>query len=141
MQIKNILDLDFSKVVRKIDLIVFSQLAKLGPPVGPILGQYKIKVKDFCTSFNESTINFKIGLPLRVIVYIYKNDTFNYQIRPPSTTFLIKNIVKINKKNNISLLDIYKITLIKKTELIYVDENIIFRNILILIKTMKIKIS
>jgi large subunit ribosomal protein L11 len=140
MQIKNIFDLDFSKIIRKVDLVVFAQSAKLGPPVGPILGQYKIKVKDFCTSFNESTLNFKVGLPLRVIVYIYKNDTFNYQIRPPSTTFLIKNIIKLNKKNIISLLDIYKITLIKKIELLYVSENIIFRNIVTLVKTMKIKI-
>lgn len=141
MQIKSIFDLDLSKVVRKVDLIVFAQLAKLGPPVGPILGQAKIKVKDFCTSFNESTLKFKVGLPLKVIVYVYKNDSFNYQIKPPSTTFLIKNIVRLNKKNIISLLDVYKITLIKKIELEAVDDYIIFRNVLILIKSMNIKIQ
>ncbi len=141
MQIKNIFDLDFLKIIRKVDLIIGAQSAKLGPPVGPILGQVKIKVKDFCTLFNESTTKFKIGLPLKVVVYVYKNETFDYIIKPPSTTFLIKNIIKLNKKQTISLLDIYKITLIKKIELEFVTENIIFRNILVLLKAMKIKIN
>lgn len=78
MRIINILDLDFSKVIRKVDLIIPAQSAKLGPPVGPTLGQVKIKVKDFCTSFNDTTINFPLGLPLKVIVYVYKNESFNY---------------------------------------------------------------
>ena len=61
--IENINQIDYSKVSRIVDLIVPSQSAKLSPPVGPILGQVKIKVKDFCVSFNEKTTIYKFKNP------------------------------------------------------------------------------
>lgn len=141
MYIENINQIDYSKVSRIVDLIVPSQSAKLSPPVGPILGQVKIKVKDFCVSFNEKTTSYKLGLPLRVVVFVYKNGTFNYTIKSPSTTFLLKNYVSLYKKKELSLLDIYKIMNIKKLELEFISERAIFRNILTLAKNMKIQIK
>lgn len=140
MEIKNLKQIDFIKVIRSIDLVVPAQGAKLSQPVGPMLGQVKIKIKDFCTSFNEVTTIFEMELPLKVIVFIYKNDTFDYIVRPPSTTFLIKNSYILNKKIGVSLLDLYKIMLIKHKELEFVSKKLIFRNILILTKLMKISI-
>lgn len=141
MYVENISQIDYTKVSRVVDLIVPAQLAKLSPPVGPILGQVKIKVKDFCVSFNEKTVSYKSGLPLRVVVFVYKNGTFNYTIKSPSTTFLLKNIVLLNKKKELSLLDIYKIMSLKKSELEFISERAIFRNILTLAKLMKIQIK
>jgi len=121
-------------------LVVPSQEAKLSQPVGPMLGQVKIKIKDFCTSFNETTILYEAELPLKVIVFIYKNDAFNYIVKPPSTTFLIKNSYMLNKKVGLTLLDLYKIMLIKHYELEFFSKQLIFRNVLILTKLMKINI-
>ena len=81
MEIKHIKDVNYIKLVREVNLIVSAQNAKLGPPVGPILGQVKIKVKDFCTSFNDITKKYKNGLPLRVSVFVYKNETFDFIIK------------------------------------------------------------
>ena len=100
MQIKNYNQLDITKITRKVSLIIPAQTAKLGPPVGPVLGQVKIKVKDFCTLFNDATSQFKLGLPLRVIVFVFKNETFNFIILPPSNSFLLKNSLKFSKTNS-----------------------------------------
>jgi ribosomal protein L11 len=140
MEIKNLKEIDISKIVRSIDLVIPAQSAKLSQPVGPMLGQVKIKIKDFCNSFNEVTNLYELELPLKVIVFIYKNDSFNYIVKPPSTTFLIKNYYLLNEKNGVSLLDLYKVMLIKHQELKLVSKKLIFRNILILTKLMKIKI-
>jgi len=141
MEIKNLNQIDFSKLNRCIDLVIPAQTAKLSPPVGPTLGQVKIKIKDFCTSFNEVTAVFSLELPLKVVVYVYKNDSFDYIVKPPSSAFLLKNSYIFNNKNILTIFDLYKITLIKKKELQFVSENLIFRNLLILANIMKLKIK
>jgi large subunit ribosomal protein L11 len=140
MQIKNYNNIDLNKVVRKVDIIIPAQTAKLGPPVGPVLGQVKIKVKDFCTLFNDATKVFKLGLPLPVVVLVFKNETFNFFIKTPVVSFLLKNLVAINKKNSITLLDIYKIALIKKLDFDHLELKTVFKNILMTAKVLKINI-
>ncbi len=140
MQIKNYNNIDLNKVVRKVDIIIPAQTAKLGPPVGPVLGQVKIKVKDFCTLFNDSTKVFKLGLPLPVVVLVFKNETFNFLVKTPVVSFLLKNLITINKSNTLTLLDIYKIALIKKQDFDHLELKTVFKNILITAKSLKIKI-
>lgn len=141
MEIKNYNELDLKRIVRKVDLIIPAQTAKLGPPVGPVLGQVKIKVKDFCTSFNDVTSKFKLGLPLPITVFVYKNDTFNYIIKTPTTSFLLKNLSVINNSKSFSLLDIYKIALIKKQDYSHLPLRSIYKNILITAKSLKFEIT
>jgi ribosomal protein L11 len=116
MQINNSSEVNFTQVIKKLNLIIPAQNAKLSPPVGPLLGQVKIKVKDFCTLFNDATIKFKLGLPLPVSVYVYKNETFCFIIKTPTVSFLLKTILFTNRDKVISLLDVYKISKIKKLE-------------------------
>lgn len=141
MQIKDYNQIDFSKLIRKVDLIIPAQSARLGPPVGPVLGQVKIKVKDFCTLFNEATSKFKPGLPLRVTVFVFKNESFSFLIKPPSTSFLLKNSLKYNKATNLSLLDLYKISLIKQTSLPHLTVQNIFKNVVLSAKLLNIPIK
>src|SRR3990167_5175657 len=101
MQIKEINQVDFSKVIRKIILIVPAQNAKLSPPVGPILGQAKIKVKDFCSLFNEYSSKYKSGYPLRVSVFVYKNESFDFIVNSPAVGFLLKNFINKNKTKKV----------------------------------------
>lgn len=140
MQIKNFNQIDLTRVVKKVDLIIPAQTAKLGPPVGPVLGQVKIKVKDFCTMFNDGTLKFKIGLPLRVVVFVFKNESFNFLIRTPSTSFLLKNAIKLNKSEGLSLVDLYKIATIKKLDFPYLSLQSIFKSILVTARSSKFKI-
>lgn len=141
MEIKNINDVDFLRLNREVTLIVAAQNAKLGPPVGPILGQVKIKVKDFCTAFNETTNSYPNGLPLKVVVFVYKNETFDFIILGPSISFLLKNALKFKKRNTLSLLDLYKVSLIKSSIDKETPKHLIFRNVLAISKSMKITIE
>lgn len=141
MQIKNYNQLDITKITRKVSLIIPAQTAKLGPPVGPVLGQVKIKVKDFCTLFNDATTIFKTGLPLRVIVFVFKNETFNFIILPPSSSFLLKNSLKLSKTNNLTVLDVYKLAIIKKQEFQHLNLQVVYKNLLQTAKLLKIKIT
>ena len=141
MEIKDYNQLDLKRIVRKVDLIIPAQTAKLGPPVGPILGQVKIKVKDFCTLFNDSTSKFKTGLPLNVSVFVYKNETFNFYIKTPSASFLLKNLSSIKQSKVVSFLDIYKIALIKKQDLTHIPTRSIYKNILITAKNLKLQVK
>lgn len=141
MQIKNYNQLDITKIIRKVSLIIPAQTAKLGPPVGPVLGQVKIKVKDFCTLFNDATTIFKTGLPLRVIVFVFKNETFNFIILPPSSSFLLKNSLKLSKTNSLTVLDIYKLAIIKKQEFQHLNLQVVYKNLLQTAKLLKIKVT
>lgn len=141
MQIKNYNQLDITKITRKVSLIIPAQTAKLGPPVGPVLGQVKIKVKDFCTLFNDATTIFKIGLPLRVIVFVFKNETFNFIILPPSSSFLLKNSLKLSKTNSLTVLDVYKLAIIKKQEFQHLTLQMVYKNLLQTAKLLKIKVT
>lgn len=140
MQITSLKQLDLIKVVRKVNILIPAQTAKMGPPVGPVLGQVKIKVKDFCTMFNEATTKFKYGLPLPVSVFVFKNETFNFYIKTPTTSFLLKNVLARNSSEHLTLLDIYKITLIKQLDLKHLETEAIFKSVLQTAKTLKIKI-
>jgi large subunit ribosomal protein L11 len=140
MRILNINELDTKRVSKKVNLIIPAQSAKLTPPVGPALGQFKIKVKDFCTLFNEATASFKTGLPLPVTVFVFKNESFNFYVKTPSISFLLKNSLALNENKYLFLLDMYKIALIKKIDLNHIPIDIIFKNVLINAINLKINI-
>jgi len=92
------------------------------PPIGPMLSQHGIDVKQFCTMFNNETKDYEKGILLKVILNIYKNNTFSYIIKNSPLFFLFelnsKNLLieSFNEKI-ISLYDIYLITLIKNSDL------------------------
>lgn len=141
MQINNINQVDISTLNKTVTLIVPAKNAKLGPPVGPILGQVKIKVKDFCTLFNESTKKYQDDFPIKTYVFVYKSEKFNFLINAPSVSFLLKNLKARNETNNLNIIDLYKIMLIKKTDNKGVSDRLLFRNILYITKTLGIKIK
>lgn len=140
MQVKNLNEIELKRVVKKLNLVIPAQNAKLGPPVGPVLGQIKIKVKDFCSLFNESTNRFKPGLPLPVTVCVFKNETFSFFIKTPTSTFLLKNMFILKGKKSLTLLDVYKLTLIKKLDFEHLSTRVLFKNMLISAKTLKINV-
>lgn len=66
------------------------------PPVGSALGQYGLKIMDFCQRFNEQTKDMG-NVMLPVIVSIYHNNTFDFVIKKPETTYLLKEAAGIAK--------------------------------------------
>ena len=117
------------------------------PPIGQMLGQFPMDVKNFCNMFNNDTKDFDKGVLLKVSLILYKDGTFEYQIKDSPLFFLLELSSKVLQINNnfrnhrgISLYDIFLITLIKNKEYNLVNIKYLFKNILKMAKKSKYKI-
>lgn len=94
-----------------IKLNLIAGAAKMGGELGAILGQHNLNIMQFCKEFNEISKIYELGLPIRVHVKVLEGNSFKIILKGLNSIFLLKN--KINN-NSILLLDIYRISLIKK---------------------------
>ena len=84
------------EVVKKIKLQIPAGKATPAPPVGTVLGPAGINLQDFCTKYNDATRD-KMGDVLPVEISIYDDRSFDFIIKTPPTSFLLKKFAKINK--------------------------------------------
>ena len=68
--------------------------ANPAPPVGPALGQRGINIMEFCKAFNDKTKEF-MGQPVPVVITIYKDKKFDFIIKTPPASHLIKEVLKL----------------------------------------------
>ncbi|MBD3207907.1 MAG: 50S ribosomal protein L11 [Candidatus Nealsonbacteria bacterium] len=66
------------------------------PPVGPILAQHGINIAEFCEKFNNATREQK-GFKLPVSIKIYKNKSYDFKIKRPLVSDLLKKAAGIEK--------------------------------------------
>ena len=85
-----------AQVVNKIKLQIPAGKATPAPPVGTVLGPAGINLQDFCTKYNDATRD-KMGDILPVEISIYEDRSFDFVIKTPPTSFLLKKYAKINK--------------------------------------------
>jgi ribosomal protein L11 len=135
------------KILRFVKFYAKSGEVNTTPPIGPMLGQFPMDVKSFCNTFNNDTKDFDKGVLLKVILILYKDGTFNYEIKSSPLFFLLELASKILQINNnfrnhkgILLNDIYLITLIKNKEYNFINIKYLFKNILKIAKKTKYKI-
>ena len=67
-----------------------------GPPIGVVLGPTGINVGDFCKKFNDATKDDK-GVKFPVVLSIYADRTFDFIIKKPTASFLIRQKAGIEK--------------------------------------------
>ena len=82
--------------VKNIKLQIPAGKATPAPPVGTVLGPAGINLQDFCTKYNDATRD-KMGDVLPVEISIYDDRSFDFIIKTPPTSFLLKKFAKINK--------------------------------------------
>lgn len=70
--------------------------ASMAPPIGPTLAPYGINTQDFCTQFNEKTKEDN-GILTPVVLTIYKDRSFDFELKTPPTSELIRRELKIKK--------------------------------------------
>ena len=66
------------------------------PPVGTALGRFGINLGQFVQQFNERTRDAG-GMPIPVIVRVYNDRTFDFQIKSPPAAALLKQAAGIAK--------------------------------------------
>ncbi len=66
------------------------------PPIGPALGANGVNPGQFITKFNAATAALK-GKVVGVEVTVYTDRTFDFIIKTPPASVMIKDIIKIEK--------------------------------------------
>ncbi len=89
------------EIVAKVNLYVTAGQANPAPPIGPALGQHGVNIMDFCKKFNEQTKG-KEAMPLPVNINIYKDKSFDFIIKTPPSSALIKKAAKLAKASGIA---------------------------------------
>ena len=84
------------EAVKKIKLQIPAGKATPAPPVGTVLGPAGINLQEFCTKFNDASRD-KMGDISPVEISIYDDRSFDFVIKTPPTSFLLKKYAKINK--------------------------------------------
>ena len=82
--------------VAEIKLYVPAGQANPAPPVGPALGQHGVNIMGFCKAFNEKTKG-REGLILPAIITVYKDKSFDFIIKSPPSSVLLKKAANLAK--------------------------------------------
>jgi large subunit ribosomal protein L11 len=85
------------EVVAKIKLQIVAGQASPAPPVGPALGQHNVPIMDFVRQFNERTNKMEEGTVVPVIITVFKDRIFNFIVKTPPASYLLKKAAGIAK--------------------------------------------
>ena len=83
--------------VKTIRLVVPAAVAKPSPQIGQALGAMGVNMMQFCKQFNAVTADYVDNIPLRVSLTVYKDQSFDFIHKAPSTSWFIKKAAKIEK--------------------------------------------
>ncbi|MFV2033370.1 MAG: 50S ribosomal protein L11 [Gammaproteobacteria bacterium] len=78
------------KLENYIKLQVPAGAANPSPPVGPALGQHGLNIMEFCKAFNAQTQDVENGMPLPVVIAVYSDKSFTFEIKTPPAAVLLK---------------------------------------------------
>lgn len=86
------------KIKAYVKLQIKGGAANPSPPVGPALGQQGVNIMEFCKQFNARTQTPELqGKPLPVVITVYEDRSFNFIIKTPPASYLIREAAKIEK--------------------------------------------
>ena len=85
------------KIENHIKLQVPAGAANPSPPVGPALGQHGLNIMEFCKAFNAQTQDVEAGMPLPVVITVYSDKSFTFEIKTPPAAVLLMKAAGITK--------------------------------------------
>lgn len=141
-------------MAKKIDAYIKLQIpagkANPSPPVGPALGQRGVNIMGFCKEFNAATQHLEPGLPIPVVISVYSDRSFTFQLKTPPASVLLKkalgltsgssnpNTKKVGKVTRQQLLDI---ATLKEPDLTAADEQAAINTIAGTARSMGIEVE
>ncbi len=75
--------------------------ANPAPPLGPALSQHNVNIGQFISTINEKTSD-QMGVPLPVEVRVYQNGSFDFDIKTPPASYLLKQAAQVAKGSGLS---------------------------------------
>ncbi len=84
------------KITGYIKLQIPAGQATPAPPVGPSLGQHGVNIMAFCKAFNAKTQD-KAGLVIPVVITVYQDRSFTFELKSPPASVLLKKAAGIAK--------------------------------------------
>ena len=83
------------KVAGFLKLQVPAGAANPSPPIGPALGQRGLNIMAFCKDFNAKTSQMEKGSPIPVVITIYGDKSFSFEMRTPPVSYFIKKAAQL----------------------------------------------
>jgi large subunit ribosomal protein L11 len=83
------------KIAGYLKLQVPAGAANPSPPIGPALGQRGLNIMAFCKDFNAKTSQLEKGAPIPVVITIYGDKSFTFEMRTPPVSFFLKKAAKL----------------------------------------------
>ena len=70
------------------------------PPIGPALGQHGVNIGQFVSQFNERTKELN-GTTVPVLITVYKDKSFTFEVKSPPAAVLLKQAAEIAKGSGV----------------------------------------
>ena len=83
------------KVTGSLKLQVPAGAANPSPPIGPALGQRGLNIMEFCKAFNAQTQKLEKGSPIPVVITIYQDRSFTFEMKTPPVSYFLKKAAQI----------------------------------------------
>ena len=83
------------KITGYLKLQVPAGSANPAPPIGPGLGQRGLNIMEFCKAFNAQTQKLEKGAPIPVVITVYQDRSFTFEMRTPPVSHFIKKAAKL----------------------------------------------
>ena len=65
------------------------------PPIGPALGQRGLNIMEFCKAFNAQTQQLEKGSPIPVVITVFADRSFAFEMRTPPVSHFLKKAAKV----------------------------------------------
>ena len=83
------------KITGYLKLQVPAGSANPSPPIGPALGQRGLAIMEFCKQFNAQTQKMEKGSPIPVVITVYQDRSFTFEMRTPPVSYFIKKAARL----------------------------------------------
>jgi large subunit ribosomal protein L11 len=83
------------KITAYLKLQVPAGAANPSPPIGPGLGQRGLNIMEFCKAFNAQTQNMEKGTPLPVVITVFADRSFTFEMKTPPVSHFLKKAANV----------------------------------------------